>query len=110
MPFGANPEKGPKANPGANPEKDTKKRPKAPEEPHVRPAPITTMLPHGAAAKVPVVRSPPKSPSERPLSTPPSLPTSTLSPVVLGPVAMGIVEEIKNALIESNRVATMPIP
>ena len=29
---------------------------------------------------------------------------------MVGPVAMGTVEEIKNALIESNRVAAMPIP
>ena len=29
---------------------------------------------------------------------------------LVGPVPMGMVEEIKNALIESNRVAAMPIP
>ena len=91
---------------GVNLEKDTEKRLKAAEKPHVRPTPVMPMLPHEAAAKVPVVRSP----SESLLSTPPSSPPSPLSPVVVGPVAMGTVEEIKNALIESNRVAAMPIP
>ena len=33
---------------------------------------------------------------------------SPTSPLI-GPVAMGTVEEIKNALIELNRVVTMPI-
>ena len=49
------------------------------------------------------VRTPPISPPP-----PASLP-SPLAPLI-GPIAMGTVEEIKNALIESNRVAAMPIP
>ena len=69
------------------------------------------------APPAPVVRSLSKTPSASPVSTPSSH-TSTppssppLSPLVplVGPVAMGTVEEIKNALIESNRVAAMPIP
>ena len=61
--------------------------------------------------KTPVVRSLSKSPSESSVSTTPSSPPPIpLSPVVVGPVAMGTVEEIKNALIESKRVAAMPIP
>ena len=107
-------------------EKDQKKKttpqvnPKIPEvhpgkeKPHlkpisVRPDPVMPVLPHGKAATVPIVRSPSKSPSESPVSTPPSSPTSPLV-LLVGPVAMGMVEEIKNALIESNRVAAMLIP
>ena len=52
-----------------------------------------------------VVGSPPRSP----LSTPPTSPTSFVS-TTTSPIAMGTVEVIKNALIESNRVAAMPIP
>ena len=70
-----------------------------------------------AAPPAPVVRSPSKSPSISPVQTPSpfssppsSVPSSPVSPIVVGPVAMGTVEEIKNALIESNRVAAMPIP
>ena len=70
-----------------------------------------------AAPPAPIVRSPVRTPpaspvrTPSPFSTPPSsTPSSPVSPVVVGPVAMGTVEEIKNALIESNRVAAMPIP
>ena len=93
LPFGADPEKGPKA----------------PEKPHVRPAPAVPILPHGAAAKEPIIVPVVRSPSKHPLSTPFSSPSSPISPL-LAPVAMGTVEEIKNALIELNRVAAMPIP
>ena len=69
-----------------------------------------------AALPTPVVRSPSRTPSVSPASTPTSHtstppaspPLSPLAPLV-APVAMGTVEEIKNALIESNRVAAMPI-
>ena len=74
----------------------------------------------GVAPPAPVVRSPSKSLSISPVRTPgppppfssppSSIPSSPVSPIVVGPVAMGTVEEIKNALIESNRVAAMPIP
>ena len=69
------------------------------------------MLLHGVKVPVivPVVRSPSESLSESPASTPPSSPPSPFSPIV-GSIAMGAVEEIKNALIESNRVAAMLIP
>ena len=63
-------------------------------------------------AEAPIVRSLLKTPSASPVSMPSShstLPSSTpsspMSSVLVGPVAMGTVEEIKNALIESNRVA-----
>ena len=91
--FGADPEKGPKA----------------PEKLHIRPASTAPILPHGAATKAPIIVPIVRSPSESPLSTPPLLPPSPISPLI-GPVAMGTVEEIKNALIESNRVAAMLIP
>ena len=110
--FDVKTEKGPKTKltvnqkiPEVNPGKDPEKRSKVVEKPHVRPAPIMSMLPH-EAAMVPIVRSPSKSP----LNTPSSSPPSPLLPVVVEPVAMGTVEEIKNALIESNRVAAMLIP
>ena len=83
---------------GANPEKNPEKGLKAPEKPHVRPALAAPILPHGAAAKAPVIVPVVRSPSESPLSSPPSSPPSPLLPIV-GPVAMGTVEEIKNALI-----------
>ena len=79
---------------GANPEKDPENKPKAAEKLHVRPAPAMPILRHGAAAKaakVPVIKSPPESVSESPLSTPPSSPPSPSSPIV-EPVAMGTVE------------------
>ena len=70
-----------------------------------------------AAPPAPVVRSPSRSLSVSPVRTPSpfstlpsSTPSSPISPAVVGPVAMGTVKEIKNALIESNRVAAMPIP
>ena len=70
-----------------------------------------------AAPPAPLVRPLSRTPSASPVrtpsppSTPPSsTPSSPLSPVLVGPVAMGTVEEIKNALIEFNRVAAMPIP
>ena len=121
LPFDVKTDKGPKTKPKVNPKipevhpgKDPEKKSKVAEKPHVksvpdRPAPVTPMLPH-EAAKVPVVRSLSNSPSESPLSTPSSSPPSPLLPIVVGPVAMGMVEEIKNDLIESNRVAEMPNP
>ena len=102
LPFDVKTEKGPKTRPKVNPEvnpgKDPEKKSKVVEKPHVRPAPLTPMLPH-EAAKVPIVRSPPESPSESPVSTTPSSPSSPLSPIVVGPVAMGMVEEIKMLLL-----------
>ena len=93
-----NPEK-PEVNPGKGPEKKSK----VTEKPHKKQIKETV--------KVPIVRSPSKSPSESLVSSiPSSPPSSPLLPVLVGPVAMGMVEEIKNALIESNRVAAMPIP
>ena len=69
------------------------------------------------ALPAPIVRSTSRSPFASPVrtpspfsTTPSSTASSPLSPVLGGPVAMGTVEEIKNALIESNRVAAMPIP
>ena len=94
--------------PIGNPGKEAKKT----EKPHERPITEAAVAP-----PAPVVRSPSRTPSASPvstlsshISTPPSSPP--LSPLVplVGPVAMGTVEEIKNALIESNRVAAMPIP
>ena len=75
----------------------------APLAPPVLPAPIA-----GSSVRTPPV-SPVRTPSPHssPLS---SVPSSPVVPAVVGPVAMGTVEEIKNALIESNRVAAMPIP
>ena len=97
-----NPEKGPIKNP----EESTKK----PHEKLIKEAVV--------APPAPTVRSPVRAPSPiSPVRTsssswspPSSVPSSPVSPVVVGPVAMGTVEEIKNALIESNRVAAMPIP
>ena len=69
------------------------------------------------APPAPILRSPVKTPPVSPVRTSSpswspssSVPSSPVSPIVVGPVAMGTVEEIKNALIESNRVAAMPIP
>ena len=95
-----------------NPGKGPVKKAKDTEKPHERP-----LTEAAAALPAPVVRSPSRTPSVSPASTPSSH-TSTppaspsLSPLVplVAPVAMGTVEEIKNALIESNRVAAMPIP
>ena len=97
----------PIVSPGKSPVKEAKETGKP------RKKPIAEVA---VAPPAPVVRSPSKTPSASPVSTPSSListpPSSPpLSPVVpVGPVAMGTVEEIKNALIESNRVAAMPIP
>ena len=112
-----------------NPGKGIEKKPTAAERPHVRLVFVKTgtgvpVLP--CKREAPLVRSPPKSPSESSTGSkssktsestpsphsklPSSTPSSPLSPVLVGPVAMGMVEEIKNALIESNRVAAMPIP
>ena len=117
-PFDVKTEKGPNRRPEVNPEipevhpgKDPEKKSKVAEKPHISPAPVMLMLPCEAAVKIPVARYPSESTSESPLSTTlPSSPSSPLVPIVVGPVAMGTVEEIKNALIESNRVAAMPIP
>ena len=85
LPFGPNPE-----------EKRTKPPEKAPVEPAHSPAPI--------------VGTPPRSP----VPTPPVSLTSSIStpssPLVLPiiPAAMGTVEKIKNALIESNRELQCP--
>ena len=118
LPFDSNAGKGPKSRtksqvdlkkPEVNPGKGPEKKSKAVDKPHVRSLsvrsdPITPVLPHEKAAKVPVVRSPSKNPSESPESSiPSSPPLSPLSPAIVGPVAMGMVEEIKNVLIESNR-------
>ena len=90
---------------GADPDKGAKE----PEKSPVKPTPSAPVLPHGAVAKEPVIVPVVRSPSESPLSTPSSSSLSPISPLI-GPVAMGMVEEIKNALIESNRVTAMPIP
>ena len=93
-------------------EKGPEKKAKETEKPHEKPIKEAV-----AAPPAPVVRSPSRSPSPSPVrtlsphSTPPSsAPSIPLSPVLVGPVVMGTVEEIKNALVESNRVAAMPIP
>ena len=111
-------EKGPEAKveiiekPVGNPGKGPVKKVKDTEKPHEKP-----LIEAAAAPPAPVVRSPSRSLSVSPVRTPPpfstspsSTPSSPVSPIVVGPVAMGTVEEIKNALIESNRVAAMPIP
>ena len=94
---------------GGVPLKVLKKQLKKPHEKPIKEAAV--------APPAPVVRSPSRSPPVSPVRTPSPLssPASTVpsSPVILtviGPVAMGTVEEIKNTLIESNRVAAMPIP
>ena len=111
LPFGNDAGKGPKSKiklqvnpkkPKVNPEKGPEKKSKVTEEPHLKPIKETV--------KVPIVRSLSKSPSESPVSSIPSSPPSSPLALLVGPVAMGMVEEIKNALIESNRVAAMPIP
>ena len=98
----------PIGNPGKGPEKKVKDTEKLHEKPIAEVA---------AAPLAPAVRSPSKTPSVSPVSTPSShisTPPSSppLSPLVplVGPVAIGTLKEIKNALIESNRVAAMPIP
>ena len=98
--------------PVGNPVKGHVKKVKDTEKLHKRP--LTKVA---AAPPAPVVRSLSRTPSVSPAITP-SSPTSAsaasppLSPLALlvAPVTMGTVEEIKNALIESNRVAAMPIP
>ena len=91
---------------GADPEKGAKSPKKSP----VRPAPAAPILPHRATAKEPIIVLPVvRSRSESPVSAPPFSPPSPIL-LLLGPVAIGTVEEIKNALIESNQVAAMPIP
>ena len=90
LPFGPGPEKGPKS----------------PEKSPIKPAPAAPVQVVKPPVVVPVVRFPTGSP----VRTPPALPPSPVSPLLIGSVAMGTVEEIKNALIESNRVAAMPIP
>ena len=95
-------------DPGKGPVKEAKET----EKPLKKPILVVAAKP-----PAPVVRSPSRTLSVSPVSTPSphlstspsSPPLSPLSPLV-GPVAMGTVEEIKNALIESNRVAAMPIP
>ena len=89
----------------------TGKRLEETKKPHEKPLKEVVV-----ALPAPVVRSPSSSLSVSPVRTPSpfstspsSTPSSPVSPVVVGPVAMGTVEEIKNALIESNRVAAMPI-
>ena len=82
------------------------------KKPHEKP-----LIEVAVALPAPVVRSPSRSLSVSPERTPSpfstlpsSTPSSPVSPALVEPVAMGTVEEIKNALIESNRVAAMPIP
>ena len=104
---------GTKPRPKVNSEKGPEKQVEATEKPHKKPRKETVEV-----LLAPIVSSPSKTPSVSPVSTPSShsstppspTPSSPLSPVLVGPVAMGTVEEIKNALIESNRVAAMPIP
>ena len=124
LPFDSDTGKGPKSKiksqvnlkkPEMNPRKGPEEKLKEGDKPHVIPDPGTSVLPCEKAAKVPIVRSPSKHLSESLVgtlsshSTPPSSPTSHLV-LLVEPVAMGMVEEIENALIESNRVAAMLIP
>ena len=93
---------------------DSDEKPKSPEKLLVKPAPSRVVAP---STKPPGVLTPPGlltgslvgSPPKTPLKTLPATPPGPPAPPT-GPVPMGIVEEIKNALIESNRVAAMPIP
>ena len=97
----------PEGNPGKGPVKEAKETKKTHKK---------LITEAAAEPPAPVVRSPSRTPSVSPVSTPSSHlsaspsspPLSPLAPLV-GPVAMGTVEEIKNALIESNTVAAMPI-
>ena len=93
-----------------NPGKGLEKKAKETEKPHEKPIKEAV-----AAPPVPIVRSPSESPSSPESiaslhSTPPSSTPSSHLELPVEPVAMGTVEEIKNALIESNRVAAMLIP
>ena len=100
------PEGNPRKSPIKSPEESTKK-------PHGKPIKEAAIVPPASIVRSPVRTPSPVSPVRTPSpswSPPSSVPSSPVSPVVVGPVAMGTVEEIKNALIESNRVATMPIP
>ena len=98
-----------------NPGKGTEKQAEATGKPHKKPLKeVVAELPSPPA---PIVRSPSRSPFASPVRTlsplstlPSSTPSSPLLPVIVDPVAMGTVEESKNAHIESNRVAAMPIP
>ena len=93
-----------------NPGKGSKKKAKETEKPHEKPIKEAVAAPPVLTVRYPS-ESPPSSVSIASLHSTPSssTPSSPLeSPVE--PVAIGTVEEIKNALIESNRVAAMPIP
>ena len=90
---------------------------KTPEKWLVKPDPTKVK---GPSAKLTLTSSPTGSPRGTPTRTPPktppkSLPTTPPPPPTIPtalptcPVAMGTVAEIKEALIESNRVANMPI-
>ena len=96
----------PRKSPVKSPEESTKKS-------HEKPIKEVAVAPPAPIVRSPVRTPSPISPVRTPSpswSPPSSVPSSPVSPVVVGPVAMGTVEEIKNALIESNRVAAMPIP
>ena len=96
----------PRKSPVKSPEESTKK-------PHEKPIKEVAVAPPAPIVRSPVRTPSPVSPVRTPSpswSPPSSVPSSPVSPIVVGPVAMGTVEEIKNAHIESNRVAAMPIP
>ena len=113
-------EKGPETKvkvvekPVGNPRKGPIKSPEeATKKPHEKPIKEAAVAPPAPIVRSPVRTLLPISPVRTPSpswSPPSSVPSSPVSPAVVGPVVMGTVEEIKNALIESNRVAAMPIP
>ena len=91
---------------------------KAPEKWPVKPDPSKVKGPSAKPRLTPSptdsprrtpTRTPPKTPPKSPPKTPPPPPTIPTAPPT-GPAPMGTVDEIKEALIESNRVANMPIP
>ena len=101
-PFG--PESGAKAKaPEKWPVKPDPSRVKGPSA-----KPRSTPSPTGSPRGTPT-GTPPKTPPKSPPKTPPPPPTIPTAPPT-DPAAMGTVDEIKEALIESNRVANMPIP
>ena len=92
-------------------QKHLKKQPVKPDPSKVKgpsAKPRSTPSPTGSPRGIPT-GTPPKTPPESPPKTPLPLPTIPTAPPT-GPAAMGTVDEIKEALIESNRVANMSIP
>ena len=83
---------------GPNPEEKTKSPKRVPVEPA-----------HSLTQMVGTLPSNPTPTPPASLISSVSTPPSPLAPPIV-PTAMGTIEEIKNALIESNRVAAMPIP